>query len=174
MATFIQVDKNEFYTFYYNMVAEVNKSVEQEVGNVLNLRPITKSATNYINNMQGGNLGKSGPSSFGVFGDYNKSTGDAEFISAYEIAGIAATVNRELAEEILVLSNYYCPKNTGYLASTGRIEDMTDGSCKIFYDCPYAWFVHEFTWKQHNFPECAKFLTLAMQEVAVRHNLNVR
>lgn len=79
--------------------------------------------------------------------------------------GIATVVAESLAEKVLERAIYYCPKDTGYLASTGRAEIIGEGKAKIIFDCSYAWFVHEQTWKEHKFPTCAKFLTRAIEEV---------
>ena len=83
--------------------------------------------------------------------------------------GITASVNKEIAEEILTLAKYYCPKDTGYLAESGRIEQNDDGSCRIYFDCGYAWYVHEFSWRKHAFPTCDHFLTRAIYEVQKAH-----
>lgn len=89
----------------------------------------------------------------------------------FDMSGIKTTVNTCIANKVLERAIYYCPKKTGYLASTGRIENLSDGSSIIYFDCDYAWYVHERTWVNHPFPTCAKFLTLAVQEVKTFYGL---
>ena len=166
---YMDVREIDNYAFYYNMVAEVNKNVTKVVGELTD-RPISQGAMNYRNNRLAGGLSKSyGPSEFGMMGVKNLNTGKMEYASALDMAGISAKVSKDIAQEILERAIFYCPKDSGYLASTGRIEQMPDGSCRIFFDCPYAYYVHEYTWRKHDFPTCAKFLTLAIQEVETLH-----
>lgn len=158
------------YTFYYNMVAEVNKNIIKVIGDEVLKRPMSQSAMNYRNNMLAGGLhSKEGPYSFGMMGSRNQSTGQIEYESALDMVGITASVNAEIAQEVLERAIFYCPKDTGNLASSGRIETQADGSCRVYFDCPYAWYVHEYTWKNHTYPTCAKFLTRAIQEVETLH-----
>lgn len=161
---YVDVRNTDEYAFYYNMEAMINDSVKKVVDNiVLNNRPINAEAKSNIANR--GYLKKSGSAHLGMMGSYNLSTKSVEYESALDMAGIAATVSRTLAERILERAIYYCPKDTGYLASTGRIEELDDGKCRVVFDCHYAWFVHEYTWKNHKFPEQAKFLTQAVYEI---------
>lgn len=151
------------YTFYYNMVALLNASVAQTVGNIIGNRPISNEAKQYVSVK--GQLEKRGPSEFGVMGSYDQTTGDIEYLMAEGMAGITAVVSEEIAKRVLERAVFYCPKDTGYLADSGRIEILNEGQARIYFDCEYAWYVHEFTWKNHKFPTCAKFLTLAVQEI---------
>lgn len=160
----MDVRGTDFYDFYYNMVAEVNKNVTKVVGKDILNRPISDSAKSYINNKLNGNFGKTGPSEFGMIGVKNFSTGQIEYANALDMVGISATVSADLASKILERAIYYCPKDTGTLASSGRIEQNADGSCRIYFDCPYAYYVHEHTWKYHKPPTCAKFLTIAIND----------
>lgn len=92
---------------------------------------------------------------------------DANFVCD----GIASEVSQELAEEVLERALYYCPVDTGRLKESGHIERINDNNCLVVFDCPYAWYVHEHTWKDHDYPTCAKFLSIAVEEVKKLHNL---
>jgi len=168
---YVEVDQTGFYNFYYNMVAEVNENVSRVLRDDLNLRPITSDAQTYIQNRQANGLRtpNKGPAMYGVMGNRNQATGELEFISALDMQGITASVNAQLAEEILALAKYYCPVDTGNLRDSGRIEQNPDGSCRIFFDCPYAWYVHEFSWKNHAYPTRDHFLTEAIYVVEKLH-----
>lgn len=168
---YVDIRNSDFYTFYYNMEAEVNKAIWKAVdNNILQNRPISAEAQANINRR--GYLLKEGSAHLGVMGSYNPHNKEVEFLSAVDMAGITATVNRAMAEEILQRAVYYCPKNTGDLAASGRIEDLGNGKCRVVFDCRYAWYVHEYTWKQHKYPECAKFLSRAVFEVEKLHGFN--
>lgn len=170
---YVDITTTDYFNFYYNMVAEVNENVVKVVGDDLKLRPITPDAQRYIKGMQAYGLrapGK-GPAIFGMMGNKNQVTGELDFASALDMKGITMAVNRQLAEEILALSKYYCPVNTGNLRDSGHIEENVDGSCRIVYDCQYAWYVHEFTWKNHAYPTRARFLTEAVYEVEKLHGI---
>ena len=161
----VDVTANDYYNFYYNMVAEVNKSVVTALQNTIPNRLMTQRAMNYRNNMLAGGLASHyGPGEFGVMSNFNISTGEFEYAFADQMAGICGIVQKNLAEEILERAKFYCPKDTGYLESTGHIEEE-DNVTKIVFDCPYAWYVHEFTWKHHDYPTQAKFLTQAIYEI---------
>lgn len=170
---YVDISTTDYFNFYYNMVAEVNQNVIKVVGDALNLRPITPAAQRYIKGIQANGLrapGK-GPAMFGVMGNKNFATGELEFISALEMQGITMAVNEQLAEEILAVAKYYCPVDTGKLRDSGHIEKMPDGSCRIFFDCPYAWYVHEFSWKNHAYPTRDHFLTQAVYVVEKLHGI---
>ena len=92
---------------------------------------------------------------------------DANFVCD----GIASEVSQELAEEVLERALYYCPVDTGRLKESGHIERINDNKYLVVFDCPYAWYVHEHTWKDHDYPTCAKFLSIAVEEVKRLHNL---
>lgn len=170
---YVDITTTDYFNFYYNMVAEVNEAVVKVVGDDLKLRPITPGAQRYINGRQAGGLRapSKGPAVFGMMGNRNMSTGELDFASALDMRGITMAVNRQLAEEILALSKYYCPVNTGNLRDSGHIEENADGSCRIVYDCSYAWYVHEFTWKNHAYPTRAKFLTDAVYVIEKLHGI---
>lgn len=170
---YVDISSTDYYNFYYNMVAEVNENVQRVVGKALNLRPISAGAQAYINGRQAGGLRtpSKGPAQFGVMGNKNMATGELEFMSALDMQGITMQVNAQLAEEILALAKYYCPVDTGTLRDSGRIEQNADGSCRIFFDCPYAWYVHEFSWKNHAYPTRDHFLTQAVYVVEKLHGL---
>lgn len=153
----VDVTDYDSYTFYYNVEKLIKKGINEHVEQVIGKNLASK-------------LPRNGGSDYAKMGSYNKATGQIEEIANhFEMMGITASVNKVLAEEILERAIFYCPKDTGELASSGRIEQLDDGSCRIFFDCGYAWYVHEFTWKNHNFPTCAKFLTRAIQEVETLH-----
>lgn len=101
----------------------------------------------------------------GIMGSYNLQSHDVEYALASQMAGITAGINRELAEQVLERALYYCPVDTGYLKSTGHIEENENGSCSVVFDCPYAWYVHEFTWREHDFPTRSHFLIQAVYEI---------
>lgn len=168
---YVEVDKSGFYNFYYNMVAEINKDVEKVIKNQLGDLVYTKDADNYRRGrLAGGYKSNShGPAQFGVMAARNQANGNLELISALDMQGITAKVNMSLAQEILERAIYYCPKDTGKLASSGRIEVLNDGCCRIYFDCPYAWYVHEFSWKKHTYPTRDHFLTQAIYEVEKLH-----
>ena len=48
-------------------------------------------------------------------------------------------------------------------------EVLGDGKVRIYNDCPYAWYVEEFTWKHHEYPTRAKFLTTAIYEITQKY-----
>ena len=152
------------------MVAEVNEAVIKSIKSELPDRLMTGAAQRYRDNVLAGGLRRShGPGEFGVMGNFNINTGDIEYMMAGEMRGIAATVSHNLAEEIVERAIYYCPKDTGFLSESFRIEDNGDGTCTIFNDCPYAWYVEEFTWKHHDYPTRAKFLTTAVYEIQQKY-----
>ena len=144
------------YTFYYNINKLISTGVNEAVRKVIGAdaeKDLAKDGYDYARMVQ-----------------FNLETGQVEANEGhFEMQGITAAVNKELAEEILQRAIYYCPKDTGFLASSGRIEQNDDGSCRVYFDCGYAWYVHEFSWKQHEFPTCDHFLTRAIYEVQKEH-----
>lgn len=147
----VDVRSTDDYTFYYNMLKRVNQHVINIVDSkVLENRP--RARDNYIEET-------------GIMGSYNLQSHDVEYALASQMAGITAGINRELAEQVLERALYYCPVDTGYLKSTGHIEENENGSCSVVFDCPYAWYVHEFTWREHDFPTRSHFLIQAVYEI---------
>lgn len=147
----VDVRSTDDYTFYYNMLKRVNQHVVNIVDSkVLENRP--RARDNYIEET-------------GIMGSYNLQSHDVEYALASQMAGITAGINRELAEQVLERALYYCPVDTGYLRSTGHIEENENGSCSVVFDCPYAWYVHEFTWREHDFPTRSHFLIQAVYEI---------
>lgn len=147
----VDVRSTDDYTFYYNMLKRVNQHVINIVDSkVLENRP--RARDNYIEET-------------GIMGSYNLQSHDVEYALASQMAGITAGINRELAEQVLERALYYCPVDTGYLRSTGHIEENENGSCSVVFDCPYAWYVHEFTWREHDFPTRSHFLIQAVYEI---------
>lgn len=102
-----------------------------------------------------------------IVNDSVKQAIDEEFGSSNSIGidGIAAEVSTRLAQLILNRAKYYCPVDTGKLKSSGRVEHIGGGKSMIIFDCDYAWYVHEHTWKKHAYPTCAKFLTRAVNDI---------
>ena len=168
---FFYVDiRGSGYSFYYNMVAEVNEAVTDALKSALPDRLMTGGAMNYRNNMLAGGLAAHhGPGEFGVMGNFNTATGQMEYILADYMKGICATVSMNMAEEIVERAKYYCPVNKGILINSFRIEDLGDGKARIYNDCPYAWYVEEFTWKNHDYPKQAKFLETAVYEIEKKY-----
>lgn len=147
----VDVRSTDDYTFYYNMLKRVNQHVVNIVDSkVLANRPMARD--NYIEET-------------GIMGSYNLQSHDVEYALASQMAGITAGINRDLAEQVLERALYYCPVDTGYLRSTGHIEENENGSCSVVFDCPYAWYVHEFTWREHDFPTRSHFLIQAVYEI---------
>lgn len=160
------------YVFYYNMVSAVNEKVIETLRKEIPDRLITPAAREYVNNVRNGQfIHKQGPGEFGVMAKWDPHTDSFEYFMADEMRGICATVSANLAIEIINKAIKYCPKDTGFLASSFRIEDLGDGRCTIYNDCPYAWYVEEFTWKKHKWPTRAKFLTTAVWEVGQKYGL---
>lgn len=164
MADGFYVDVNSrdnMYPFYVNMNKAIVKGINEAVAKVIgakNTQSVIDKAKQY-----------SGYDYANMF-LFNPDTGQIEEQEMhFAMQGITAGVNREIAEEILTLAKFYCPKDTGYLAESGRIEQNSDGSCRIFFDCGYAWYVHEFSWRKHAFPTCDHFLTRAIYEVEKAH-----
>jgi len=179
---YVDVTYQGEFDFYYNMEALINNHVASVLKikqNDLTTLPRNSEALNNIakNN---GRLTKQGSAHLGVMGSKNMSTGQIETHSILDIDGICATMSAQLAQEVLVRAVFYCPKETGNLARSGRIEQVNEKECRVVFGgyteesgyVPYAWFVHEFTWKNHAYPTRAKFLTQAIYEVQKLHGYN--
>lgn len=82
--------------------------------------------------------------------------------------GVGA-VNYQLANKILSKALFYCPEDTGQLKESARLQELSNGGYAVIFDAPYAWFVHEFTWrtlnKDKNPNAMHKWLEIAYQEV---------
>ena len=87
------------------------------------------------------------------------------------VGDIRAKVSMLMADEILRRAKDYCPVDTGNLRNSGKIINNGDGTCDVVFDCDYAWYVHERMGVYHEPPTCAKFLTLAVQEVEAIWNV---
>ena len=184
---------NRVFDFYYNMEALINENVAKVLGikpdDMTTLpRNIVSPSVNSALNSYGSSLSKRGSAHLGMYGSMDMSTKKIETRSALDVDGICAAVQSKWAYEILERAIFYCPKDTGALASTGRVE-YVNGECKVVFGglvdsgremlgipvkdiVNYAWYVHEFTWKQHKFPTRAKFLTQAIYEVEKLHGVN--
>lgn len=182
MGFYVDVTYQGEFDFYYNMEALINSHVASVLKikqNDLTTLPRSSEALDNIakNN---GRLTKQGSAHLGVMGSKNMSTGQIETHSILDIDGICATMSAQLAQEVLIRAVFYCPKETGNLARSGRIEQVNEKECRVVFGgyteesgyVPYAWFVHEFTWKKHAYPTRAKFLTQAIYEVQKLHGYN--
>lgn len=160
---YVDVLDGKGYSFYVNMnkaiVKGINEAVAKNIG-AKNTQAIIDKAKDY-----------KGYDYANMF-IFNPDTGQLdEQEMHFMMQGITASVNKSMAEEILQLAKFYCPKDTGYLVDSGRIEENEDGSCRIYFDAPYSWYVHEFTWREHEYPTCAKFLERAVYEVEKAHGM---
>ena len=99
------------------------------------------------------------------------SNNEMHFISRDQMIGIKKSVLAEYIDEIASMATYYCPKDTGYLANSIRLEVLSDGEARIYYDCPYAWYVHEFSWRHHEYPTRDHWLETAIHDVYLAHGL---
>lgn len=168
---YVEISISKGSTFYYNLKADLNKDVIEAVEKRLGM----KIDDNFKAQIERTRLDQSrgvitdrGPSDWGMIARLGD---ELQVASARDMMGIASVVNKEFAEEIASLANYYCPIETGNLRNSQRIEYNSDGTCTIVYDCPYAWYVHELTWKFHAYPTRAKFLEDAIRVVYAKHNM---
>lgn len=99
---------------------------------------------------------------------WNKSNFDTTR-GSFGIAKTMDNINRNLADAVLERAKLYCPVDTGNLRDSGHIEVYADGTYKVVFSADYAWFVHEFTWRNINTAinpyARAKFLEIAFNEV---------
>lgn len=163
---YVDIRNTDFYNFYYNMASVVEEHVQKIVGQALDNRPTTKP----IGGSWRGGLAPRGtqPKEWGLIGAMRVGTDKIDYVRAMDVHGIAGIVAENIAEQVLEKAYYYCPKDTGALAATGRIIATDDNTYMVVFgdaDAPYAWYVHEFSWKKHKFPECSHFLTRAIYEV---------
>lgn len=137
--------------------------------------PVYQALKDEINNLywpsgpaRGAGLRAKGPNGTGVVvaQDLDEIGGEISLFDADNIRGIMVdALSREKAELVLQWAKYLCPVDKGYLQSTGHIEQNGDGSYKVVFDCSYAWYVHEFSWRQHKFPGTDHFLEKAVNIV---------
>ena len=152
----VDVRQTDFYTFYYNVQKAIDQGINYHVRQVIGADNESK-------------LPKNISADNARMGSYDLSSGKVVDIQDhYLMDGISASVNKELAEEILERAKYYCPVDEGTLRDSGHIEQDGD-SYKIVFDTPYAWYVHEFSWRQHEYPTCDHFLTRAIYEIEKEH-----
>lgn len=183
---YVQVDQDGIYNFYYNMLAKINENVinvlekKHKFGDlVLNNYAYQKRLMQLKN---GQTLSSRGSSEFGVIAGLNDITKEFEFGWAKAMIGITAVVNKELVNEVVGLAKMYCPRSddegkpAGYvhLVDTIHAEELEDGTYIVKADKPYAYYVHEFTWREHKFPTRAKFLTQAIYEIYKYHGLEYK
>ena len=142
------------YDFYYNVNKEVNEHVQAVLG---------KELLDKLPNSEKDPSLKYGD--YARMGVMNRHTGELEILEHFQMKGITATVSRALAEKVIERAQYYCPVKDDILRQSFRIEDLENGKCRIYNDCPYAWYVHEFTWRHHDPPTCDHFLTKAIYEI---------
>jgi hypothetical protein len=167
---------NTDYTFYYNMLAQLNENVSAALRKELlskfeSTKYLNANARAILNSRQNITLDKTSYGQYGVMTNYNAGTGSFEYVMASEMQGICATIKNSLAVEIVERAKYYCPVDTGRLINSFRIEEIDNDRCIIYNDCPYAWYVEEFTWKNHEYPKSAKFLTKAVYEISKKYGL---
>lgn len=84
----------------------------------------------------------------------------ARILEEYGRTGMA-----EITKLIFLISQRYVPVDTGYLRSTGWIEEHDDLHYTIHYDAPYAAKQHETLFYNHTYPGRAKYLEDAAYEV---------
>lgn len=189
MGVYIDLSETGFYNFYYNLkdlanselykaalsalkidsvnMSKINNIVQNS--NIKNLSGVNKNVYKVLGYEKLGKLSNRNTDSAKI-GNIDLSTGQMEFIDQSMLDGICMSVNAKLASEVVELSTMYCPVDTGVLRDSIRVEQDGNG-CRIYYDCPYAWYVHEFVWRQHKFPTRAKFLSQAVSDVYARHGL---
>lgn len=161
---YVDVLDGKGYSFYVNMNKAITKGINEAVAKNIgdkNTQLILDKAKDY-----------KGYDYANMF-IFNPDTGQIdEQEMHFMMQGITASVNKSMAEEILQKAIEYCPVDTGELASSGRIEENEDGSCRIYFDCPYAWYVHEFVWRRWQTKDKGpKFLERAVYEVGRDHGL---
>lgn len=117
-----------------------------------------------------------------VINDIKSNLGDGSHTSVSDDASILLTsninvgiglqaLNNDIAEATLRRALLYCPVDTGRLRSSGRIEHINNKPVVIFGDdtVNYAWFVHEFTWRNINRTKnpyaTSKWLEIAYNEI---------
>lgn len=71
---------------------------------------------------------------------------------------------KDIANDILIRSLYYCPIDTGELKKSSYIENSEDG-IKIGYNISYATYVHEILDNNHIAPTRSKFLEDAVIDI---------
>lgn len=71
---------------------------------------------------------------------------------------------KDIANDILIRSLYYCPIDTGALKKSSYIENSENG-IKIGYDISYATYVHEILNNNHIAPTRSKFLEDAVIDI---------
>ena len=111
---YVDVLDGKGYSFYVNMNKAITKGINEAVAKNIgdkNTQLILEKAKDY-----------KGYDYANMF-IFNPDTGQIdEQEMHFMMQGITAGVNRALAEEVLELAKFYCPKDTGYLADSGRIE----------------------------------------------------
>lgn len=150
---YIDVGDNSGQVFYKNFEKKLNKLLARSISDEL--------LTKIVNT----DLKSTGSNDYAYLTYVNNETGDVVQDHEMFMQGITATVNKALAEKILERAKYYCPVDTGFLRESGRIDIDNNGICRIYFDCPYAWYVHEFWWREHKEPTRDHFLTRAIEEV---------
>ena len=155
---YIDITDINYKVFYYNMGAKINEQLQKELHvnlyeKVPHLNPTSPE--------------RYGKGELGKMVAYDRAKMQAVDIeNAFMMSGILASGFSELlAEEIAERARLYCPVDTGQLVNSIKVIDGGDGKKTVLVDCPYAWYVNEFTWIQHKFPQRAKFLDTAIWEV---------
>ena len=161
---YVDITDQNFKVFYYNMHAKINEQLQKELH--VNLY---EKVPHYNPSSQA----DKGPGYAGKLVAYDRVKMQAiDIENAYKMAGIIASgFSQMLAEEIAERARLYCPVDTGLLRDSIKVIEGGDGSYTVLVDCPYAWFVNEFTWKEHKWPTRAKFLDTAIWEVCKEYGL---
>lgn len=164
---YVNVGSNTEDTFYYNMQAMVNENVRQAIGEDLyNRLPMNYKLPG---NKPIAPTNRRGPGYSGRILLPSSDKSSMEIGVASQMDGILVEVSMHLASLVLERARYYCPVDSGTLRDSGRIVNLGNGVAQVIFDCPYAWYVHELTYKKHAFPTCAKFLTRAVNEILGTH-----
>lgn len=151
---------------YYNIEAEINEHLIKELGVDYSKLPHLQNKFPTIN------LPKQGSSINGRIVEWDVTKQERVDIDyALNMAGILANVQSRIAQDVIDLAKYYCPVDTGYLRNSIGIGNVSGNMTEIIVDCPYAWYVEEFTWRQHDPPTCAKFLERAVFEVSRKYGI---
>ena len=155
---YVDITDVNYKIFYYNMNAKINEQLQKE----LHVNLYEKVPHYYPSS-----IADKGPGYAGKMVAYDRAKMQAiDIENAHTMAGILASGFSEmLAEEIAERARLYCPVDTGQLVNSIKVIDAGDGSKTVLVDCPYAWYVNEFTWKEHKWPTRAKFLDTAIWEV---------
>lgn len=101
---------------------------------------------------------------------------DFQYVTEDSIGIAVSVINKNIADKILERAKHYCPVDTGKLRNSGYVTKGPDNSYIVIFDAPYAWYVHEFIWRNiisiNNPYGIHKFLEVAYQEIMKEEGLN--